>query len=121
MKAYKPNTPFNVPLTLLVPDYSKNSDNSKYGGAVRSYPEENGVLFFGSFKTFGGTDRTVNGLVEVENTAVIETWFNPLITSDCRVKVMQTGAVYEILGEPENINMQNQYLKFRVIGVKGVA
>lgn len=116
MKAYKPSTPFNVPLELLIPSYVE----SDYSGKKQVYPES-GVLFFGSFKTFGGTDTTVNGLLSVENTATIETWYNPLITSDCRVKVASTGTVYDILGEPENINMQNQYHKFKVIAVKGVA
>lgn len=116
MKAYKPNTPFNVPLELLIPTYTE----SDYGGKQQNYPE-NGVLFFGSFKTFGGTDVTANGILVVENTATIETWYNPLITSDCRVKVKSTGTVYDILGAPENINMQNQFMKFKVIAVRGVA
>jgi hypothetical protein len=51
----------------------------------------------------------------------VETWFRPDIQSNCRIGVPQTGAVYEILGEPENINMQNQYLKFKVQRVKGGA
>lgn len=115
-RAFKPSTPYNVPLELLIPEYRE----SDYGGKEQVYPES-GVLFFGTFKTFGGTDREVNGLYSVENTANIETWYRPDIKSDCRIKVVSTGAIFDILGEPENINMQNQHLKFKVIAVKGVA
>ena len=114
MKAFKPSTPYNVPLMLLKPVYT----DSKYGGKDQKYPET-GRVIYGSFKTFGGTDTTVNGVLSVENTATVETWYDPEITSDCRIKVMQTGAVYDILGTPENINMQNQHLQFKVVGVKG--
>ena len=120
MRGYKPSTPFNVPLMLLIPTYSDSSDDSEYGGATQKY-SENGEIIYGSFRSFGGTDTTVNGILTVEDTATIETWFDPRITSDCRIKVVSTGRVYDILGEPENINMQNQYLKFKVAGVHGVA
>ena len=116
MRAYKPNTPYNVPLELLIPTY----EESEYGGSRQVYPDS-GELIYGSFKTFGGTDVTENGLLSVENTANVETWFRPDIKSDCRIKVLQTGEIYDILGEPENINMQNQYLKFKVTAVKGIA
>lgn len=116
MRVYKPSTPYNVPLEVLIPTYVE----SDYTEAVQTYPES-GFIIYGSFKTFGGTDRTVDNLLTVENTANIETWFDPRIKSDCRIKVVQTGEIYDILGEPENINMQNQFLKFKVIGVKGVA
>ena len=82
---------------------------------------ENGIRFNGSFRTFGGTDREVNGLFVVENTATIETWFRPEIRSDCRIYVPQTDMVYEIIGEPENIELRNQYLRIRCRAVKGGA
>ena len=63
----------------------------------------------------------VNGLYSVENTAVIETWYRPDIKSDCRIGVPQTGEIYEILGQPENIEMRNQYLKIKVRQIKGGA
>ena len=34
---------------------------------------------------------------------------------------METGKVYEILGEVENIDMRNQFAKFKVRAVKGGA
>lgn len=115
---YKPSTPFNVPLLLLNPvGVTKN-----YGVTKKKYPEpQSGMLFYGSFRTFGGTEREINGVFSVLNTAVIETWYRPDIKADSRVYVPQTGELYEIIGTPENIGMRNQYLKFKVSEAKGGA
>ena len=117
MKSYKPTTPFSVPMMLLIP-----TESTSYGVTKDVYPTiDKGVPFFGSFRTFGGTEREVNGAYSIENTATIETWFRPDIKSNCRIGIPQTGMIYDILGEPENISMRNQFLKFKVIGIKGGA
>ncbi len=115
MAMYRPALPFDTPMKLLKPTYEK------IGGVRKKiFPAAaDGVLFFTSFKTYGGTERDVNGVYSVEDTADIETWYNPEITSDCRVALANTGAVYEILGEPENINMRNQFMKFKISRIKG--
>lgn len=117
MAAFKLPGPLNVPLMLLIPEYTNS-----YGVDNKIYPDINdGILIYGSFRTFGGTERNVNGLYSIENTATIDTWYRPDITSACRIGLPETGAIYDILGEPENIAMQNQYLRFKVIEVKGGA
>lgn len=117
MTAYKPNAPFSTPLVLLVPTYANIS-----GVRKKTYPAvENGILFFASFKTYGGTETTVNGVYSVEDTANIECWYRPDITSACRIAFAGTNRIYEIVGEPENIDMRNQYLRFKVRIVKGGA
>ena len=117
MANFKLTAPLNVPLMLLVPEYS-----DAYGVATKNFPDiSDGILIYGSFRTFGGTERDVNGLYSIENTATIDTWYRPDIKSDCRIGVPQTGEIYDILGEPENINMRNQYLRLKVIQVKGGA
>lgn len=117
MRSFKPATPYNVPLKLLVPTYDKVQGVQK-----KTFPSvDDGILFFASFKTYGGTERDVNGLYSVIDTATVETWFRPDIKSDCRIAVLATGAVYEIVNEPENINMRNQFLQFKVKRVKGGA
>lgn len=117
MAQYKLNAPFSVPMVLLIPTYSKG-----YGVDSKTYPDiKDGIPFYGSFRTFGGTERNVNGLYSIENTATVETWYRPDIKSKCRIGLPQTGEIYEILGEPENINMRNQYLQFKVLQVKGGA
>ena len=105
-------------MMLLIPTVA----DDPLGVTKQTFPAiDKGILFFGSFKTFGGTEREVNGAYSVENTAVVETWFRPDIKSNCRIGIPATGAEYDILGEPENIGMRNQFLKFKVIGVRGGA
>lgn len=117
MSNYRPSLDNTIPLLLLVPTYTTVS-----GVPTKSYPALNdGILFYGNFKTYGGTEREVNGLYSIEDTASIECWYRPDIKSDCRIGVPQTGAVYEVLGEPENVNMRNQFLKMKVRRYKGGA
>jgi len=120
MSSYRPAIENPIPLILLKPTYS-----DKLGVTTASYPNPNDVskvdVFFGSFKTYGGTEKTVNGVYSVEDTANIVTWFRPDIKSNCHIALGNTNAVYEILGEPENINQRNQFLKFKVRRIKGKA
>lgn len=102
---------------LLIPSYSR-----EYGVDKKTFPAmADGILIYGNFKTYGGTEHNVNGLHSVENTAYIETWYRPDIKSDCRIGIPETGEVFEIFGEPENIERRNQYMKLKVTQVKGGA
>lgn len=112
MSNFKQHTPYNVPAKILMPDKEKIKGVSK-----KTYKEID--TFFCSFRTFGGTEKTVNNLLAVENTAVVETWYRPDIKSDCVVEI--DGTKYEIISPPENINMQNRVLVFKVKVIKGGA
>ena len=117
MASYKPSLPFNVPMYVLTPIYSKVKCVT-----VKKYPEPtDDNLFYGSFKTFGGTESESNGVLTVLDTASIETWYRPDITSGCQIKLVENNKVYEVIGEPENINMRNQFMKFKVQRVTGGA
>lgn len=109
---YKPSVPFNIPMALLIPKTVTVKASAK-----KTYAKD--ISFFGSFRTFGGTEKIDNGVLSVENTAVVECWYNPKIKSDCQVEI--GGNIYEILGTPENIEMRNMYLKFKIRQVKGGA
>lgn len=115
MASFKPSSPFTVPIKLLVPTYQ-----TVKGVPKKVYPND-GELIWCSFKTYGGTEREVNEVYSIEDTANIETWYRPDIKSDCRVMLAESGAVYEILNEPENIDLRNQYCKFKVRRIKGGA
>lgn len=108
---YRPSEPFSVPAQLLNPTYETIK-----GVAVKTYPE-NGEVIWCSFKTFGGTETEVNGVLSIVNTANVETWYRPDITAASRIMV--DSEVYEVLGTPENIERRNQFLKFKVRGVTG--
>lgn len=115
--AFKPNGIARLwtPAELLIP----TGTTKKNGVNVRSYPE-NGTDIFISFKTFGGTEQTVNGVFSILDTAQVVTWYRSDIKADCRIRLAD-GSVYEIIGTPENINMENLYLMFKVQRLKGGA
>lgn len=113
MADYKPDTPYNVPFFLMKPE-----ENVVKGVRTKVFTKVE-QPFYCSFRSFGGTEKVVNEILSVEDTATVETWYDPQIKSDCNVEI--DGVVYEILGTPENINMRNQWLKFKVRAVKGGA
>lgn len=77
------------------------------------------MTFSCNFSTYGGTESVSNDVLSVIDTAEITCWYNPRIKGDCRVKRLSDGAVYEIIGEPENLEMRNMLLKFKIKRVKG--
>lgn len=113
MKEYQPNTPFNVP-----GQYFKCTEKMVKGTLKQTY-DTIGTTFYCSFRSFGGTERENNGITVVEDTATIETWFDPNITTNCKIVI--GGVNYEILGTPENIAMRNKWLRFKVRARRGGA
>ena len=119
-KDYRPSLPFSVAMYVLKTTYIKS-------GGVRApvIPEievfqKDGFLIYGSFKSYGGTEVTVDGVYSIEDTADVETWYRPDITSDCIVALADNPtAKYQIINDPENINRRNQFLKFKVKRIKG--
>lgn len=115
MSAYRPTAPFSVPMRLLKPTV-------KIVSGVRSKSfetPETGALFFGSFRTFGGTEVDSNGRYTLEDTATVDCWFNPDVKPNCRVYNELNGKTYEIVGTPENVEMRNQYMRVRLRAVGG--
>ena len=116
-KHYKPITPFDVPMRLLIP-----TTTLVKGSPEKTYPNpESGRLFFGSFRTFGGTENFSNDIYTIFSTATIETWYNPQIKSNCQIYICNTGDIYNVISEPENIGMRNQYMQFKVEKIGGKA
>lgn len=118
MSNFRPSLPYTVPMHVL----RVIGTEKVKGSTVKTYAEPSADnLFYGSFKTFGGTESNKNGVYSVIDTANIETYYRPDITADCRIVLADTGVTYEVLGTPENINMRNQFLKFKVQSVRGGA
>ena len=90
------------------------------GVSKNTYADVAGVVMV-NWKSYGGTETTSNGVLSIEDTAQIVCWYRPDIRSNCRLVRLSDGAVYEIIGDPENIEMRNQFLKFKVRRVKGGA
>lgn len=116
-KQYRPAKTFNTPMYLYtVTGYTETM------GVQEPVYAETGILFFGSFATYGGTERVVNDIVVVEDTAMVETWYRPEFTAAARVALASNpGKVYEITGEPENIEQRSLYTKMKLAAVRGGA
>lgn len=117
-RRFRPNSPFDVAMKLLIP----TSVVTK-GVTQKTFPNPKDVetVFFGSFKTYGGTENFSNEVYTIYNTATIETWFNPNIKADCEIYICETGETYQIISEPENIDMRHQFLQFKVEKIGGKA
>lgn len=117
-RRFKVTEPFNVAMKLLKP-----TSTVVKGVTKKVYPKPADVekVFFGSFRTYGGTENFSNEVYTVFNTAVIDTWYDPNITTDCQIYLCDTGETYNVINEPENINMQYQYMQFKAEKVGGKA
>ena len=111
---YKVNSVFNVPAVIL------KSETKKVNGINTKTFTEIGNIFC-SFKTYGGTEKIINDLITVEDTAIIETYYNNLITSDCKIKLLDDNSEWDIISPPEDIERKHLYLKFKVRRTKGNA
>ena len=117
MARYKPSKEFSTPMLL----YVVTGTEETLGVEKNIYATE-GILFFGSFATYGGTEREVNGIMAVEDTATVETWYRPDFTAAARVALANApGKLYEIVGEPENIEQRSLYTKMKLTRVAGGA
>lgn len=96
----------HTPAELLIPTAKK------YNGVTTLVYPESGEPIFVNFKSKGGAESVVNGVYTVIKTGEVKTWWRPDITSDCRIKVKSD--VYEIKGDPENVELQNKYLIMKV-------
>lgn len=112
MADYKPNLPFNVPAMLL-----KRSLTKVNGVNQESFTEK--IAFFCSAKSYGGTEKQVNGVTVIEDTWTIDTWFNPDFRKGDKIRFLDDGTEYEILASPENINRRGQYMRFKAVGIGG--
>lgn len=117
---YRPEMHFNVAMKILVPTWE-----NVQGVNQKVYPNPEDVnddfIFFGNFKTYGGTESVSNGVLSIVDTANIDTWYRPDITADCRIYVLSTKRTYDVISEPENVEMRNELLKFKVKRVGGKA
>lgn len=113
--SYKPKAvnELRTPVQLLIP-----TGTTKINGVTRhTYPASGDVIFV-NWKTYGGTEQTVNGLYAIADTAQITTRYRDDIAVNCRL-LREDGKVYEIITEPENCDLNNRYMEFKAERVKG--
>ena len=110
-RSFHPSTPYTVPIKILKP-----TGTMVKGTLKKVYPDPKDVegVVFCSFKTYGGTENFSNDIYTVYDTARIETWYRPDITSDCQIYLCNTGERWEIISRPENVEMRGQFMQFKV-------
>lgn len=114
---YRPNEAAQMTTALRL---QTPTSDKVLGVNKKTYTDVAGVLM-ANMKTYGGTETTSNGVLSIEDTAQIVCWYRPDIRSGCRIVRLSDNATFEIIGEPENIEMRNQFLKFKVRRIKGGA
>ena len=112
MAQYKPPLPFNVKIQLL-----KHSVEKINGVNQSTFTPS--VEVFCSAKSYGGTEKTVNGVTVVEDTWIIDTYYHPDFKKGDRVKFLDDNTEYDILASPENIERKCVFMQFKVIGIGG--
>lgn len=109
---YTPSSLFSTAALILKAEYHKvNGVNTKV------FVE--GDMIYVSAKSYGGTEREVNGRLVIEDTLQIETWYRPDITSSDVIRLLDDNSEWEIMNNPENIERRNQFLKFKVRRLTG--
>lgn len=112
MAEYKPQLPFNVPAMLL-----KRKMRKVNGVNKESFTEK--TMFYCAAKSYGGTEKFVNNVYVIEDTWLIDTWFNPDFGKGDRIRFLDDNREFEILASPENINRRGQYMRFKVSSIGG--
>lgn len=111
-KQYQPQVPFSVPAMHL------KRETQKVNGVNQETFTEQGT-FFCSAKSYGGTEKVVNGVYVIEDTWLIDTWYNPNFGKGDRIRFLDDMSEFEVLASPENINRRGQYTRFKVVRVGG--
>jgi hypothetical protein len=111
-KQYQPAVPFSVPAMHL-----KRSKTKINGVNQETFAERS--MFYCSAKSYGGTEKIVNGVYVIEDTWTIDTWFSPDFGKGDRIRFLDDNTEYEIVASPENINRRGQYMRFKVVRIGG--
>ena len=105
--AYKPNLPYSRICQWLIPTIEKvnGANQIKY---------VDGELFGCSMKSYGGRTEEVNDVYRIVEQYNVETYFNPTIGKNYRIRILQDGSEWEVLTKPENVEMLNKYMLFKI-------
>lgn len=118
-KEYQPNLPFDVPALHLKRSLEKVNGTNQETFTEAEEP------FFCSAKSYGGTEKQVNGVTVIEDTWWIDAYYNPAFGKGDRIRFLDevddNGKFpeFEVLASPENINRRGQYMRFKVVRIGG--
>ena len=55
----------------------------------------------------------------IEDTIIVDTWYTDKLKSKDRIKLLETGEIYEIMNTPEDINRRHKWMKFKAVRIHG--
>ena len=112
-----------TPFYYYVGTYQNINGVNKKVFTIEKDGGNNPVVRFCNFSTYGGSEYQNNDVYTVDDTANVVTWLDPTIKSNGAISLCDdpNGVLYEVLGEPENLEMRNQELSFKVRRYKGGA
>lgn len=73
----------------------------------------------GKFKQKGTAEATTNGLIVVNTKTTFTTWFKSTVTATDILTI--NGVDYEIIGDPENVEMRGRYMIINLEKISGGA
>lgn len=103
--------PFKTKFNVLTPSFERVL------GVQKRTLAKTGELF-ASVRSFGGTEKIIDGVYSVLKTQVLQTWYRPDVVSGVVLEDLN-GERWEIIGDPENINLDNRYLQIKVKKIEG--
>ena len=112
-KEYEANLPFDIPALHL------KRTLTKINGVNQENFTEAEKPFFCSAKSYGGTEKVVNGVVVIEDTWIVDAYYNPTFSKGDKIRFLDDNSEFEILASPENINRRGQYMRFKAVGIGG--
>lgn len=112
-KEYEANLPFDIPALHL------KRTLKKINGANQEIFTEAEKPFFCSAKSYGGTEKVVNGVVVIEDTWIVDAYYNPSFRKGDKIRFLDDNSEFEILASPENINRRGKFMRFKVLAIGG--
>ena len=113
MAEYKPQLPFNVTAEHLPKIIEKVNGVNNI-----TYPDS-GKQFCCNAIAWTGVRKSINDISTEEDTLVIETFFNPEIKKDDRIKLLDDDSVWRVETRPEIIRRFTQFMKFKAVSIGG--
>ena len=104
-----------TPARLLLP----KSENVH--GVIKKTYTEAAYITMCNFSAYSSAETESDGLGVVAENVTVTAFYDPAISAGCRLKKLDDGAVFEIVGTPENVEMRNMFCVFKVQRVRGGA
>lgn len=101
------------PAILNVPARIHHATYKVVNGVNTPVYEADSRVIWVSAKSYGGTERDVDGAYSIIDTMTFVSYYYPDIKAQDRIELLGNGHVYDILNTPENIDMRGSFMTFK--------